>query len=84
MSSGLFSRKKIYNKQKAVLIAHEAFVSEEYLVEDRTVIGYLVVFHFDEDGLPDESAPLGPVGVGYHSYAFPVSPLCGTVCFWNS
>ena len=45
MSSGLFSRKKIYNKQKAVLIAHEAFVSEEYLVEDRTVVGYLVVFH---------------------------------------
>ena len=33
------------SKQKAVLIAHEAFVFEEDLVEDRTVVGYLVVFH---------------------------------------
>ena len=68
------------SKQKAVLIAHEAFVFEEDLVEDRTVVCYLVVFHIDEDSLPDQSAPLGPVGVGYHSHAFPVSPLCELDC----
>ena len=65
---------KIANN-RTVLIAHEAIVFQEYLVKDRAVIGYLVVFHIDKYGLPNESAPLGPVGVRYHSHAFPVSPL---------